>query len=457
MKLISEVVKKVESERSEIKVQTSEDVIPVLPKKRRRVLPLILFLIVFLMLGAAGYFVWNIKFKNSSPTIAKPKANLAERMKNVRSKSLAQTSSDQNALQTDSMVQASVEEKVDSSAISGPALVEKESNLAEKKEVLKTENKSSLKTDKPVAQIPSTKIEMKSDISAKTSKKEKLNPPEVVASTPAQKFQDVKKIESQSEKMISQKEEKISTSANTEIKSPAPKAENKLPKAKISLPDKLVLSTPSSEMNSKTENKVSVQDNSQLVKNYFDFGLSSQRSGKPKEAEECYLKALALDSSFYPARLNLSTVYLEEGKMFEAENELNNLINKRPGDPKVLYNTAFLYQRKNEFEKADEILNRLFIADPKNSNAYLLKGKNLEVQNKISEAIKNYIEAYQINPNDPKILYSLGRAKDLAGEKNEAVTYYQLFLKNSSEKNSDLIRSVSQRVSFLKSTGGKND
>jgi tetratricopeptide (TPR) repeat protein len=233
--------------------------------------------------------------------------------------------------------------------------------------------------------------------------------------------------------------------------------ERKSPEVRISKPDKLVLAAPSSEMNSKIENKVSVQDNSQLVKNYFDFGLSSQRSGELKEAEECYLKALALDSSFYPARLNLSTVYLEEGKMFEAENELNNLINKRPGDPKVLYNTAFLYQRKNEFEKADEFLNRLFIADPQNSNAYLLKGKNLEVQNKISEAIKNYIEAYQINPNDPKILYSLGRAKDLAGEKNEALTYYQLFLKNSSDKNTELIRSVNQRVNFLKSTGGKND
>jgi len=457
MKLISEVVKKIEAERSEIKVQTSEDVIPVLPKKRRRALSLILFLIVFLMLGTAGYFVWNIKFKNSSPTIAKPKANLSERMKKVRSKSLAQTSSDQNAPPTDSSIKVSAEEKMDSSAISGPALVEKESNLAEKKEVLKTENKSSLKTDKPVAQIPSTKIEMKSDISAKTSKKEKLNPPEVVASTPAQKFQDVKKVESQSEKMISQKEERISTSTNPEIKSPAPKVENKLPKVKISLPNRLVLSTPSSEMNSKTENKVSVQDNSQLAKNYFDFGLSSQRSGKLKEAEECYLKALALDSSFHPARLNLSTVYLEEGKLFEAENELNHLINKKPADPKVLYNIAFLYQRKNEFKKADEFLNRLFTADPKNSNAYLLKGRNLEAQNKLGEAIKAYAEAYQLNPNDPKILYSLGRAKDLAGEKIEALTYYQLFLNNSSEKNSDLIRSVSQRVSFLKSTGGKND
>jgi tetratricopeptide (TPR) repeat protein len=457
MKLISEVVKKIEAERSEIKVQTSEDVIPVLPKKRRRVLPLILFLIVFLMLGTAGYFVWNIKFKNSSPTIAKPKANLSERMKKVGSKSLAQTSSDQNAPPTDSSIKVSAEEKMDSSATLGSTSIEKESNLVEKKKEPQIETKSSLKTEKSVAQSSSIKIDTKRDIPTKTSSKEKANSPEVLASIPAQNIQDVKKAESQTEKMISQKEEKISTSANPEIKSPAPKAENKLPKAKISLPDKLVLSTPSSEMNSKTENKVSVQDNSQLAKNYFDFGLSSQRSGKLKEAEECYLKALALDSSFHPARLNLSTVYLEEGKLFEAENELNHLINKKPADPKVLYNIAFLYQRKNEFKKADEFLNRLFTADPKNSNAYLLKGRNLEAQNKLGEAIKAYAEAYQLNPNDPKILYSLGRAKDLAGEKIEALTYYQLFLNNSSEKNSDLIRSVSQRVSFLKSTGGKND
>ena len=457
MKLISEVVKKVEAERSEIKVQTSEDVIPVLPKKRRRVLPLILFLIVFLMLGAAGYYIWKVKFNNSAPSMAKPKGNLSERVKKVKSKSLARVSSDNNALQTDSMVQTPVEEKVDSSAILGLNSMEKGKNLVDKKKEPQKETKSSLKTEKTVAQTSSVKIDTERDIPAKTITKEEADSPEVLASIPAQNIQDVKKAESQTEKELSLKDEKISPSKNLETKSPSPKVERKSPEVRISKPDKLVLAAPSSEMNSKIENKVSVQDNSQLVKNYFDFGLSSQRSGELKEAEECYLKALTLDSSFYPARLNLSTVYLEEGKMFEAENELNNLINKRPGDPKVLYNTAFLYQRKNEFEKADEFLNRLFIADPQNSNAYLLKGKNLEVQNKISEAIKNYIEAYQINPNDPKILYSLGRAKDLAGEKNEALTYYQLFLKNSSDKNTELIRSVNQRVNFLKSTGGKND
>jgi tetratricopeptide (TPR) repeat protein len=452
MKLISEVVKKVEAERSEIKEQTSEEAVPVSPGKRRRALPLILFLAVFLMLGAAGYYIWKVKLDNPVPSLAKPEGNLGERVKIVRSKSSARTSSAKNIPSADSSIKVSAEEKIDSSAISGPAIAEKGSNLAEKKEVLKTE-KSSSKADKPAAQAPSTKTEMKSDISVKTSKKEKANPTEVVTSAPARKSQDIKKAESQSGKMIPQKEERISTSANPEIKSPALGTENKLPEVKISQPDKLVLSTPSSEMDSKTENKVSVQDNGQLVKNYFDFGLSSQRSGKLKEAEECYLKALALDSSFYPARLNLSTVYLEEGKISEAESELMYLINIKPEDPKVLYNLAFLYQRKNEFEKADEFLSKLFISDPKNNNAYLLKGRNLEVQNKIREAIENYIEAYQINPNDPKILYSLGRAKDLAGEKNEALTYYQLFLKNSSDTDKDLVKSVNQRVNYLKSTG----
>ena len=84
-------------------------------------------------------------------------------------------------------------------------------------------------------------------------------------------------------------------------------------------------------------------------------------------------------------------------------------------------------------------------------------GRSLEAQGKLDEAIKAYGKAYQIDPADPSTLYSLARANDLAGQKKEAVTYYQLFLKNSGEKDSDLKRSVRERVAFLSSEGVRND
>jgi tetratricopeptide (TPR) repeat protein len=116
-----------------------------------------------------------------------------------------------------------------------------------------------------------------------------------------------------------------------------------------------------------------------------------------------------------------------------------------------------LYFKKKEFQKAIEYAQKLSNLAPDSPKAYLIMGKSLEAQGKLDEAIKAYGKAYQIDPADPSTLYSLARANDLAGQKKEAVTYYQLFLKNSGKKDSDLKRIVRERVAFLSSEGVRND
>jgi tetratricopeptide (TPR) repeat protein len=348
--------------------------------------------------------------------------------------------------QKDSTAQVFAGEKVDSV---------KQLSLSSVNEV-KSKKEVEVKKEKTLAQASSVETIPKRDTSIQLSSVDKKNPEEIQKIIDIPKTETKDKKEQPVEKKPLQEKELPASTKNPEAESMDSDTQKSLSQIKSSAAKKLVLSAPLSKGDSKSRKTSSDVEKKQLVNNYFEFGLKSQRSGKLREAEECYLKAMELDPDFHPARLNLASIYLEKGKMAEAEKELNYLLSQTPEETKVLYNMALLCYRKSEYKNAEEYLDRLLIPEPANSKAYLLKGKILESQNELDQAIKAYSKAYQIDSNDPQTIYSLGRAKDLRGEKKEALSYYSLFLKNYPEGDSDLKRSVRERVNFLNS-GGEND
>lgn len=437
MNLASEVIKKVEGER---KIDRPESAIPPPePEKKKSRLSLFLFLGIFFVLASTGFFLWNLKFKNPAPASTRPKANLSQRIKKSVNKSLSQTSV-QTVTPGDSAVKVLAEQKADSV----------KNSVTTSAQEIKPEKKVEAQTEKPL-HSSSVQATSQKDLAIQPLTEEKTDSKKILSATQIQNAQPEKKSEPQTDKKPSSP--KILSSKKT----PALKTEKKLAEEKAPLPDKLVLSTPSTRTDSRPIAPSSAEENSQLAKNYFDFGVESQKKGNLQEAEECYLKALALDANFYPARLNLSTVYLERGKLAQAERELTSLLSQNQEDTKIIYNFGLLYFKKKEFQKAIEYAQKLSNLNPDSPKAYLIMGKSLEAQGKLDEAINAYDKAYQIDPADPSTLYSLARANDLAGNKKEALNYYQLFLKNSGEKDSDLKRSVRERLAFLSSEGVRND
>ena len=437
MNLASEVIKKVEGER---RIENPESSIPPEPEKKKSRLNLILFLGLFFLLASAGYFLWSTKFKNATPAATKPKGNLSQRIKKSINKPLSQTSV-QTVTPGDSTVKVLAEQKADS--VKNPVPISAQE--------IKPEKKVEAQTEKLIVQSSSAQRASQKESAIQPSTEDKTNSKKILNEASTQNAQPEKKSEPQTDKKPS------SPRILSSKKVPALKTEKKLAEEKTSLPDKLVLSTPSTRTDSRPIAPSSAEENSQLAKNYFDFGVESQKKGNLQEAEECYLKALVLNSDFYPARLNLSTVYLERGKLAQAEKELTTLLSENQENTKTIYNFGLLYFKKKDFQKAVEYAQKLSNLDPDSPKAYLLMGKSLEAQGKLDEAIKAYGKAYQIDPADPSTLYSLARVNDLAGNKKEALNYYQLFLKNSGEKDSVLKRSVRERVAFLSSEGVRND
>lgn len=437
MNLASEVIKKVEGER---RIEKPENSIPPEPEKKKSRLSLFLFLGIFFVLASAGFFLWNFKFNNPAPASTRPKVNLSQRIKKSVNKPLSQTPV-QTVTPGDSAVKVLAEQKADS--VKNPVPTSAQG--------IKPEKKVETQAEKLLVQPSSVQRSSQKETAIQPSTEDKTNSKKILNEAPTQNAQPEKKSETQTDKKLS------SPKILSDKKTPALKTEKKLAEEKTTLPDKLVLSTPSTRTDSRPIAPFSAEENSQLAKNYFDFGIESHKKGDLQEAEECYLKALALKADFYPARLNLSTVYLERGKLAEAEKELTSLLSQNQEDVKTIYNFGLLYFKKKDFQKTVEYAQKLSNLDPDSPKAYLLMGKSLEAQGKLDEAIKAYAKAYQINPADPSTLYSLARANDLAGQKKEAITYYQLFLKNSGEKDSDLKRSVRERVAFLSSEGVRND
>jgi tetratricopeptide (TPR) repeat protein len=408
MNLASEVIKKVEGER---RIEKPENSIPPEPEKKKSRLSLILFLGIFFVLASAGFFLWNFKFKNSIPAPTKPKANLSQRIKKSANKPLSQTSV-QTVIPGDSTVKVLAEQKADSVKNPAPTSAQE----------IKPEKKVGTQAEKLIVQPSSAQRASQKETAIQPSTEDKTNSKKILNESQTQNAQPEKKSEPQTDTKPSSP--KILSSK----KAPALKTEKKLAEEKTTLPDKLVLSTPSTRTDSRPIAPSSAEENSQLAKNYFDFGVESHKKGNLQEAEECYLKALALNADFYPARLNLSTVYLERGKLAEAEKELTTLLSENQENTKTIYNFGLLYFKKKEFRKAIEYAQKLSNLNPDSPRAYLLIGKSFEAQDNIEEAIKAYTRAYQIDPADPSTLYSLARVNDLAGNKKEALNYYQLFI-----------------------------
>jgi tetratricopeptide (TPR) repeat protein len=444
MKLISRVVKKVEDGKREEKTESDLSSKPV---KRKKTFLLLLFIGVFFLVIGEGYLLWSSKNKTLEPSPNKPRKSLSLRTKEIKNKASAPgTDSSSVVPQEDSTAQVFAGEKVDSVKV-----VELDSDRK-----LKTKKETGVNKVKILAQSSPSKITPEKDIPLQLPSLEKESSKEIPKSADISTTEPEDKKEQPVEKKTLQKMEQSFSAKNPEPKTKDTDAQKSLSQVKSSAAEKLVLSTPLPKEDSKSRKNSSDIEKNQLVNNYFEFGLKSQRSGDSREAEECYLKALELDPDFHPARLNLSSIYLEKGKIAEAEKELNRLLSQTPEETKVLYNMALLCYRKKEYKNAEEYLNRLLVPEPANSKTYLLKGKILESQNELDQAIKAYSKAYQIDTSDPRAIYSLGRAKDLRGEKKEALSYYSLFLKNYSGGDPDLKRGVRERINFLNS-GGKDD
>ena len=120
------------------------------------------------------------------------------------------------------------------------------------------------------------------------------------------------------------------------------------------------------------------------------------------EAAESLEKALAMSPQTHWLHLKLGDTYFYGlKKREEAGRYYQQAISTSESDPDTLYGVALYYRYKNEYEKADKLLQKAMLLDHKNPKYKRELDDMLSEQSEMATGIQKYKQAIANNPKDP--------------------------------------------------------
>ena len=120
------------------------------------------------------------------------------------------------------------------------------------------------------------------------------------------------------------------------------------------------------------------------------------------EAAESLDKALAMSPQTHWLHLKLGDTYFYGlKKREEAGRYYQQAISTSDSDPDTLYGVALYYRYKNEYEKADKLLQKAMLLDHKNPKYKRELDDMLSEQSEMATGIQKYKQAIANNPKDP--------------------------------------------------------
>ncbi len=142
------------------------------------------------------------------------------------------------------------------------------------------------------------------------------------------------------------------------------------------------------------------------------LGFAHSMKGDLRQSLQNFQKCLQVNPNFTEAHNNIGMIYQEMGFIDKAEEEFQKVLadEKYPSKENAHYNLANLYYIQGKNEKALDHIQKAVQENIKFAMAYNLKGRILEKQNKLPEAIVSYEKALQIVPEDIHFNFDLAVA-----------------------------------------------
>jgi tetratricopeptide (TPR) repeat protein len=196
---------------------------------------------------------------------------------------------------------------------------------------------------------------------------------------------------------------------------------------------------------------------------YFNLlGIVAETLNDSTSAFTNYNKALALDSNDFKPLVNLAKLYEEKEQYKTAIKYMNLALKRGPKDAdnhyskgsilegmkdtvgamkcyetalsldsnfvSAAYGLAYLHNAKNNFKMALKYANRAIAVDPKNSNAYIEKGKAYEALKDSAMALVNYSKAIEADPKNSMAYFSRGTLYNNLNKKTAAIKDFSKML-----------------------------
>jgi tetratricopeptide (TPR) repeat protein len=155
----------------------------------------------------------------------------------------------------------------------------------------------------------------------------------------------------------------------------------------------------------------------------LDEGRKAYRRGDLDTAEEAFSEAYRLDSSLDTALYNRGLVHLKLLKFGKAVNDFNNYLNTNPADAEAMVLCAEAYFGKEETEPAMQLLDKALALNPK-IDWYFMRGQaHMQTQN-ILAAKNDFNEVLRRSPNHVAALRGLADAHYAENHLLEAQSLY---------------------------------
>jgi len=172
----------------------------------------------------------------------------------------------------------------------------------------------------------------------------------------------------------------------------------------------------------------SMRYNADLAPQRFNLGNLAVNTGDAPKAEKEYLKAIQIDSAFYPAKVNLAMLYNQQGKNQEAERLLREVAEQEPGLHEVAYSLGLLLAEMHRYEDAATYLGRA-AAGMGYARAYYNQGQVYIALNRPEQAEQAFIKGLEMAPRDDRMFVALANLYLQSGQLDKALALARETLK----------------------------
>ncbi|MGN6618233.1 MAG: tetratricopeptide repeat protein [Ilyomonas sp.] len=164
-------------------------------------------------------------------------------------------------------------------------------------------------------------------------------------------------------------------------------------------------------------------------KAYYNLGLIDMVTENTETAIRFFEKAIELDGSIKSAYTELAKLYKKKNDFNKANEVLLTCILKLGEDAKIYNSIGVNYYTMAEDEKAVEFYKKAIALDEGFADAYFNLGLSYKMLNDYDNAINNFSKAIELNNNDFEAYSYLGEVYEKKGDTQKAKEFYSASIK----------------------------
>ena len=157
---------------------------------------------------------------------------------------------------------------------------------------------------------------------------------------------------------------------------------------------------------------------------YNNMGVAYSCTGDFEHAENCYVKAIELDSELAQAYINLSDLYYKAGDIASALGTLQRGSYELEDNLAIAHLLARVYIDDQRYEDAIVELERVLDGEPENYDAYYDLGHVYFELGDYEGAISNFENVLEYKEDSELLFYSLAQAYEANNEIDKAISNY---------------------------------